>query len=64
AYAFTDYKAQGQTIDHILVDIGKMTCFSLSPFNTYVVLLRSQGRQSIHLLREFEDSLHTSCHCN
>lgn len=59
AYAFTDYKAQGQTIDHILVDIGKTTSFSLSPFNAYVALSRSRGRNSIRLLRDFEDSLFT-----
>ncbi|KAG1883198.1 uncharacterized protein F5891DRAFT_1094749 [Suillus fuscotomentosus] len=41
AYAFTDFKAQGQTIDHVLVDIGRTTCFRLSPFNAYVALSRN-----------------------
>ncbi|KAJ8583009.1 hypothetical protein M405DRAFT_749292 [Rhizopogon salebrosus TDB-379] len=38
AYAFTDFKSQGQTIEHVLVDIGKTTYFGLSPFNAYVAL--------------------------
>jgi len=57
AYAFTDFKSQGQTIDHVLVDIGKTTCFGLSPFNAYVALSRSRGRESIRLLRDFDDNL-------
>lgn len=57
AYAFTDFKAQGQTIDHILVDIGKTTCFALSPFNAYVSLSRSHGRDCIRLLRDFDNNL-------
>ncbi|KAG2084374.1 hypothetical protein BD769DRAFT_1374943 [Suillus cothurnatus] len=43
AYAFTDFKAQGQTIDYVLIDIGRTTCFALSPFNAYVTLSRSHG---------------------
>ncbi|KAG1864866.1 hypothetical protein F4604DRAFT_1013710 [Suillus subluteus] len=57
AYAFTDFKAQGQTIDHVLVDICRTTCFALSPFNAYVVLSRGHGRDSIRLLRDFDDDL-------
>lgn len=57
AYAFTDFKAQGQTIDHILVDIGRTTCFALSPFNAYVALSRAHGRDCIRLLRDFDDNL-------
>lgn len=57
AYAFTDFKAQGQTLDHVLVDIGRTTCFALSPFNAYVALSRSHGRDSIRLLRDFDDAL-------
>jgi hypothetical protein len=59
AYAFTDFKSQGQTIDHIVVDIGKTSNFALSPFNAYVALSRSRGRDSIRLLRDFEDDLFT-----
>jgi hypothetical protein len=61
AYAFTDFKSQGQTIDHVLVDLGKTVQFSLSPFNAYVALSRSQGRDTIRLLRDFENVLFT-CH--
>lgn len=57
AYAFTDFKAQGQTIDNVLVDIGKTTCFALSPFNAYVALSRSHGRNCIRLLRDFDNDL-------
>jgi hypothetical protein len=59
AYAFTDFKSQGQTIDHVLVDIGKTSSFSLSPFNAYVALSRGRGRQTIRLLRDFDDLLFT-----
>ncbi|KAG1725054.1 uncharacterized protein EDB91DRAFT_1062478 [Suillus paluster] len=57
AYAFTDFKSQGQTIEYVLVDISKTTCFSLSPFNVYVALSRSHGRESIRLLRDFDKDL-------
>jgi hypothetical protein len=57
AYAFTDFKSQGQTIEHVLVDIGRTTCFGLSPFNAYVALSRSRGRETIRLLRDFDNNL-------
>ncbi|KAG2139646.1 hypothetical protein DEU56DRAFT_688293, partial [Suillus clintonianus] len=56
AYTFTDFKSQGQTIEHVLVDIGRTTCFALSPFNAYVALSRSCGRDSIRLLRDFDNN--------
>lgn len=59
AYAFTDFKAQGQTMEKIIVDIGKTPNFSLTPFNAYVSLSRSRGRKDITLLRDFEDRLFT-----
>jgi len=59
AYAFTDFKAQGQTIEKLIVDIGKTVHFSLTPFNAYVALSRSSGREDIRLLRDFEDHLFT-----
>jgi ATP-dependent exoDNAse (exonuclease V) alpha subunit len=62
AYAFTDFKSQGQTINHvIIVDLGKPVQFALSPFNAYVALSRSKGRDTIRLLRDSEDILFT-CH--
>ncbi|KAF8124060.1 hypothetical protein EV363DRAFT_1122931, partial [Boletus edulis] len=60
AYAFTDFKAQGQTLDNVLVDIGKTYNFSLTPFNAYVLLSRAKSRKQIRLLRDFEDKLFTT----
>ncbi|KAI0734336.1 hypothetical protein BC629DRAFT_1301593 [Irpex lacteus] len=44
AYAFTDYRAQGQTIANVIVDIAKPTGFELTLANVYVALSRSSGR--------------------
>ena len=57
AYAFTDYRSQGQTILVVLVDIATPPTGTLSLFNLYVALSRSSGRSSIRLLRDFDDSL-------
>ena len=46
-YAFTDYKAQGQTMEYIIVDISKPPSGFISPFSVYVALSRSRGRKSI-----------------
>lgn len=59
AYAFTDIKSQGQTIEHVVVDLGRTTCFALNPFNAYVALSRSRGRDNIRLLRDFDEKLFT-----
>lgn len=59
AYSFTDYKAQGQTLEHVLVDIGKTPGGGISPFNAYVALSRSRGRDNIRLIRDFENHLFT-----
>ena len=59
--AYTDFKSQGQTIEHVIVDIAPTPSFSLSPFNAYVALSRSRGRSTIRLLRDFDDGLFT-CH--
>lgn len=56
-YAFTDYKSQGQTIEYVIVDIGKPPTGSLSPFSVYVALSRSRGRGTIRLLRDFDANL-------
>lgn len=56
-YAFTDYKSQGQTIEYVIIDIGRPPSGSLSPFSVYVALSRSRGRDSIRLLRDFDDNL-------
>ncbi|KAH9030045.1 hypothetical protein EDB85DRAFT_1891777 [Lactarius pseudohatsudake] len=38
AYAFTDVKSQGQTLECVIVDIGKPRSGSLTGFNAYVVV--------------------------
>ncbi|KAJ7770381.1 hypothetical protein B0H14DRAFT_2383013, partial [Mycena olivaceomarginata] len=48
AYAFTDYRSQGQTIPYVLVDIASPPTGKLSLFNLYVALSRSSGRETIH----------------
>jgi hypothetical protein len=56
-YAFTDYKAQGQTLECVIIDISKPPTGSLSPFSVYVALSRSRGRKSIRILRDFDPAL-------
>ena len=60
AYAFTDYRSQGQTINKVIVDIGAPPTGEPTPFNAYVALSRSQGRDSIRLLRPFDERLFTT----
>ena len=62
AYAFTDYRSQGQTILYVLVDIASPPSGSLSLFNLYVALSRSSGRETIRLLRDFDDELFMKQH--
>ncbi|KAF8325612.1 uncharacterized protein EI90DRAFT_2931402 [Cantharellus anzutake] len=62
-YAFTDYRAQGQTIDYLWADIGTPLKGSLTPFNAYVTLSRAQGRSNVRLLRDFKDSLFMTTPC-
>lgn len=57
AYAFTDYRAQGQTIVPVIVDIGPPPTGGLTPFNIYVALSRAKGRDSTQLLRDFDERL-------
>lgn len=56
AYAFTDYRAQGQTLPAVIVDIANPPQAELSLCNIYVALSRSRGRETIRLLREFDKS--------
>ena len=56
-YAFTDYKSQSQTIEYVIIDIGRPPTGSLSPFSVYVALSRSRGRETIRLLRDFNPNL-------
>ena len=57
AYAFTDYRSQGQTLWYVIVDIASPPTGTLTLFNLYVALSRSSGRDSIRLLRDFDDNL-------
>ena len=57
AYAFTDYRAQGQTLELVIVDIGPPHHSSLTPLNIYVALSRGTGRDNIRLLRDFDARL-------
>lgn len=57
AYAFTDYRAQGQTIELVVVDIGPPPHGCLTPFNIYVALSRATGLDNIRLLRDFDQRL-------
>jgi hypothetical protein len=57
AYAFTDYRSQGQTLPYVIIDITKPPTGALDLFNLYVALSRSSGRESIRLLRDFDDEL-------
>ncbi|GJE99317.1 hypothetical protein PsYK624_155710 [Phanerochaete sordida] len=57
AYAFTDYRAQGQTLRYVVVDIATLPSFPITLTNVYVALSRSTGRDSIRLLRPFDRTL-------
>nr|GAT44847.1 predicted protein [Mycena chlorophos] len=59
-YAFTDYKSQGQTLSHVIVDLENPPHGGLSPFNAYVALSRSHGRHTIRILRGFDPKLFTT----
>jgi len=62
AYCFTDYRSQGQTIPRVIVDIASPPSGKLSLFNLYVALSRSSGRETIRLLREFDDEIFLEGH--
>ncbi|KAL1743267.1 hypothetical protein HDZ31DRAFT_41346 [Schizophyllum fasciatum] len=62
AYAFTDYRTQGQTIPAVLVDIAKVPSGQLSLFNVYVALSRSTGRNSIRLIRGYDRDVFLRAH--
>lgn len=59
-YAFTDYRSQGQTLPAVIVDLAKPPSGTLTPFGAYVALSRSRGRDTIRLLRDFEDRIFTT----
>ncbi|KIK96551.1 hypothetical protein PAXRUDRAFT_138191, partial [Paxillus rubicundulus Ve08.2h10] len=55
AYACTDCRAQGQTIPAVIVDIGSPPTGGLGLFNLYVALSHGRGRETIRLLRAFDE---------
>jgi ATP-dependent exoDNAse (exonuclease V) alpha subunit len=63
AYSFTDYRSQGQTISHSIIDIATPPSGGLTPFNVYVALSRGRGRDNIRLLRDFDEKLLMSHPC-
>ena len=56
-YTFTDHKAQGQTIENVIVDIRPTKWFSVDASGAYIALSRSHGQESIRLLRDFYDKI-------
>ena len=64
AYAFTDFRSQGQTINQAIIDIAPPPRGTLSLFNLYVALSRSPGRNDICLLRDFKDEMFLKTHDN
>ena len=62
AYAFTDYRSQGQTIPYVIVDIVIPPTGGLSLCNLFVALSRSSARDTIRLLRNFEEKLFEKRH--
>ena len=58
-YAFTDHKAQGQTLEHVLIEVRTTKKFPVTPFSAYVALSRSRGQDSVRLLRDFDDTIFT-----
>ena len=57
AYAFTDYRSQGQTLQPVIVNIGPPPYGHLTPFNVYDALSRGTGCHNIHLLCDFDETL-------
>jgi ATP-dependent exoDNAse (exonuclease V) alpha subunit len=60
AYAFTDYRSQGQTLPYVLIDLATPPTGGLTQFNAYVALSRSQARDTARLLRSFDERLFTT----
>jgi len=50
-------ESQGQTINNAIVDIASPPTGSPIPFNVYVAMSRCRGRESIRLLRDFDEKL-------
>ncbi|KAF4612702.1 hypothetical protein D9613_011752 [Agrocybe pediades] len=57
AWAYTDYRSQGQTIPFVYIDIARPPTGKMNMFNLYVALSRSRGRSHIRLLRDFDEKI-------
>ncbi|KAJ3565934.1 hypothetical protein NP233_g7319 [Leucocoprinus birnbaumii] len=62
AYAFTDYKSQGQTLEAVLVDLAHPPDrgVRLTPISAYVALSRVKDSHFLRILRDFDESLFTT----
>jgi hypothetical protein len=61
AYAFTNYRSQGQTLVPVIIDLAAPpTGGRLSPFNIYVACSRGKGRCAIRVLQQPERRLLTT----
>jgi hypothetical protein len=50
AYAFTNYKAQGQTLTPVIINIRNPPSSGLNAFNAYVAISRGRSREMLRLL--------------
>lgn len=58
AYAFTDYRSQGQTISAAIIDLADPpTGRGLTSHSLYVALSRCSGRDNVRILRDFDHSI-------
>ncbi len=57
AYSFTHYKGQGQTLDHVKVDLADPPWHPIDAFHAYVALSRGRGRSTVRILRAFNTSI-------
>ncbi|KAG9125042.1 hypothetical protein FRC07_009216 [Ceratobasidium sp. 392] len=58
AYAFTDYRAQGQTLPFAVIDIAEPPAGGkLNQANVYVALSRCSGLENVRILRDFDRTI-------
>jgi hypothetical protein len=57
AYAFTHEKSQGQTLAPVICDISMPARPSMKIEGLYVCLSRSSGRQTVRILRPFDERI-------
>ncbi|KAI6115144.1 hypothetical protein EDD16DRAFT_1461021, partial [Pisolithus croceorrhizus] len=64
AYAFTDYRSQGQTLPCVIIDITTPLSGTLNLFNLYIAQSRSHSRLQICLLHDFDNNVFQKTHCH